>query len=254
MASYLAESLGEDEIWYYHAGLPADVKRQIEDRFFRSTSAILCATCAYGMGVDKKDVRSVVHYLAPNDVESYLQESGRAGRDGLAAEAVLVTELGARQSPDSFAHRYCHAPGCRRETLMELMGHATEGCSGCDRCGNIASHRRPGGSGSKPFARGVSGHAGSALPQLDWQCKVGLGFLMASSWYWKLDEAAQVLAGFNGEHSHLRQFVQASGSDTLDEADWTIALRGMIQAQLLRQRRSGVLHLTAHGRASYKGV
>jgi ATP-dependent DNA helicase RecQ len=89
-ARMLRTRLGETEIRFYHAGLSRNEKSVIESWFFASADGILCATCAYGMGVDKADIRSVVHFTAPESVESYLQESGRAGRDRQAAWAVLL--------------------------------------------------------------------------------------------------------------------------------------------------------------------
>ena len=89
-ARILRRRLGGDNIRFYHAGLSRDEKRRLEEWFFSSTDGVLCATCAYGLGVDKPDIRTVIHLAPPSSVEAYLQESGRASRDGKGAKAWLI--------------------------------------------------------------------------------------------------------------------------------------------------------------------
>ncbi len=88
LASYLAER--EFAVGAYHAGLPAELREQMEGRFLRNELSVLVATVAFGMGVDKPDVRSVIHYHAAATPEAYVQESGRAGRDGLGCESLVL--------------------------------------------------------------------------------------------------------------------------------------------------------------------
>ncbi|WP_282593954.1 helicase-related protein, partial [Klebsiella pneumoniae] len=78
----------------YHAGLPAEVRANNQRRFLREDGIVMCATIAFGMGIDKPDVRFVAHTDLPKSMEGYYQETGRAGRDGEAAEAWLCYGLG----------------------------------------------------------------------------------------------------------------------------------------------------------------
>lgn len=147
LAERLRSRLGTREVRFYHAGLAKDEKEKIEKWFYGSEDGILTATCAYGMGVDKKNIRTVIHYEPPSSVEAYLQESGRAGRDGLPARAVLVLGPGARggalREEDGIRRARCEAfigcaedsSKCRREAYLGLLGAGLRHpCEGCDVC------------------------------------------------------------------------------------------------------------------------
>ena len=82
--------LGYHVVQYYHAGLSPPLRQKREKWFFESDDGILCSTCAYGMGMDKVNIRTVIHLALPGSVEAYLQESGRAGRDRKPCSAVLL--------------------------------------------------------------------------------------------------------------------------------------------------------------------
>jgi ATP-dependent DNA helicase RecQ len=142
---------------FYHAGLSKEERADIERWFFASTDGVLCATCAYGMGIDKPDVRSVLHYGPPSSVEAYVQESGRAGRDGQAAQALLLREAEAadygaelaNESGGGAAERRKRRmreygllnKGCRRAFLLDALGVEDAGeraCGGCDLCDGAA--------------------------------------------------------------------------------------------------------------------
>ncbi len=149
--------LYEKQIFFYHAGLTKPEKKKIENWYFSSTDGILLATTAYGMGVDKPDIRTVIHYDLSPSVEAYLQESGRAGRDREPAAAVLllkktdylhhtvIAPASELDSHSSLSTRFQKLLGfalntskCRRESLMELLGAEPEACFGCDVCSGSA--------------------------------------------------------------------------------------------------------------------
>ncbi len=142
MAREIAALQGTDCVRFYHAGMEREEKRAVEDFFFSATDAVLCATCAYGMGVDKKDVRTVIHLESPLTAEEYMQESGRAGRDGKQSEAILLwspddSRKFASLPQGSRGHAmlaYAEASTCRRQLLLRVFGSEDRVCSGCDVC------------------------------------------------------------------------------------------------------------------------
>jgi ATP-dependent DNA helicase RecQ len=140
----------------YHAGLPADVRSANQARFLREDGVVMVATIAFGMGIDKPDVRFVAHLDLPKSIEGYYQETGRAGRDGLPATAWMAYGLAdvvqQRQliatSDGDAAHKrlqgqhldamlgLCETMSCRRQLILEYFGEHAEACGNCDTCLN----------------------------------------------------------------------------------------------------------------------
>lgn len=178
LEAFLAEHIGESGIVYcgsrrrveetaerlaghgyqalpYHAGLAPEVRAAHQDRFLREEAVVMVATVAFGMGIDKPDVRFVVHLDPPRSLEAYYQETGRAGRDGLPAESMLLYGLQdltwmremveQSESPPERKRverdkleallAWFERPDCRRHALLEYFGETREGaCGHCDNC------------------------------------------------------------------------------------------------------------------------
>ena len=139
----------------YHAGLTADERSTNQEQFLRDDTRIICATIAFGMGINKPNVRWIIHHDLPKNIEGYYQETGRAGRDGLPGDCLLLFSPGdiakqthfldeitneqeqqiARAQLRQIVH-YAESAGCRRAELLQYFGEKFPGdnCSGCDNC------------------------------------------------------------------------------------------------------------------------
>ena len=139
----------------YHAGLDDAVRSETQERFIRDEIQVIAATIAFGMGIDKPDIRLIVHFSFPKTIEGYYQETGRAGRDGLQSECVLFYSYGDKRNHDFFIRQienaserdkaalklrqvidFCQSTDCRRRSVLQYFGEqwSDENCGACDVC------------------------------------------------------------------------------------------------------------------------
>ncbi len=141
----------------YHAGLSNDKRQKVQEAFIKDTVPIICATIAFGMGIDKSNVRWVIHYNLPKNMEGYYQQIGRAGRDGLPSDTILfysygdvimlmkfLEESGQKKLLEAKLKRmqaYADASSCRRKILLSYFNeHLENDCGNCDICKNPPEH------------------------------------------------------------------------------------------------------------------
>jgi ATP-dependent DNA helicase RecQ len=243
----------------YHAGLPAQQRARNQARFQREDGWVMVATIAFGMGIDKPDVRFVAHLDMPKSIEGYFQETGRAGRDGLPADAWMTYGLAdvaqqrrlIEQSEADQAYKRLSAAkldamlglaesaGCRRVRLLAYFGESAEACGNCDNC-------------LAPPAVWDATEAAQKLLSCIYRCREKSGLEFAAT------HVIDVLRGKRTDkvakygHDALSTF--GIGAD-LAEEDWRLLLRQLIAAHLVEvdHARFNVLRLTPASRAVLRG-
>ncbi|HWG77874.1 MAG TPA: DNA helicase RecQ [Steroidobacteraceae bacterium] len=257
----VAEFLCEQgiEALAYHAGLEHRVREAHQERFLRQDGLVMVATIAFGMGIDKPDVRFVAHLDLPRSIESYYQETGRAGRDGLPAEAWMVYGLAdvvqqrrlIEQSEADEPYKrvamrkldgvlgLCESVSCRRVTLLQYFGESAHACGNCDNC--LTPPRIWDGT-----------EAARKLMSCIYRCEQSSGFGFG---------AQHVIDVLRGEqNAKVEQFGHATlstfgiGAD-LDSTQWRSVLRQLVMLGLVRvdHEHFNVLRLTAESREVLSG-
>jgi ATP-dependent DNA helicase RecQ len=241
----------------YHAGLDDATRRRNQELFSRDRAPIVVATVAFGMGINKSNVRFVLHYNLPENLETYYQEIGRAGRDGLRADCLLIfsradlytinrfieegveSERPGRQARLRAMLRFAETDGCRRSLLLEYFGEEMAG-AGCDFCDNC-------------FSAAADGPREDATEA----AHLFLGCVQRTGQQFGAGQIIDVLRGSRSQrvvrwhHDRLPEYGAGRSSSA---ADWRDLAEQFIRQGLLKHDMEfGTLHLTAKGRQALEG-
>jgi ATP-dependent DNA helicase RecQ len=243
----------------YHAGLDARTREQHQERFIDEPAMVMVATIAFGMGIDKPDVRFVAHMDLPRSIEAYYQETGRAGRDGLPADAWMVYGLAdvvqhRRLIEDSAADAdfkriasgkldallgLCETADCRRVRLLEYFDEPSAPCGNCDNC-------------LSPPGQWDGTEAARKLMSCIYRCQAASGFGFGAQ------HVIDVLRGQTTakvtQFGHERLSTFGIGSQ-LSAPQWRAVLRQLVMLRLVQvdHERFNVLRLTEASRAVLRG-
>ena len=239
----------------FHAGLDNQIKINTQDKFMTDDNIVICATIAFGMGIDKADVRFVVHISLPSSMEAFYQEIGRAGRDGLESDTLLIFGLqdlfqrkrfiDMSNAHDSFKvkeHKrldsliaYCDSAICRRQTLLSYFKESCDPCGKCDNCIN------------PPQMIEGTGYA-----------QMVLSAIYRTGQYFGSAHIIDILRGIESDkvisrgHDKIKTFGVGKQAST---DFWKIFIRQMVSANylLINIQRYGALQITPRGEKVLKG-